>query len=102
MGHRDDLLVTRQYTRMTNPAGGPPTRSVCLLGFVQVGFLETCLRTSRSRLLHLLQKPTAPVVTLRARTLPITRLNAVYKVDGDRKSCSPFAAGSTGNPRSEE
>src|ERR1035438_5544726 len=36
MGHRDDLLVTRQYTRMTNPAGGPPTRSVCLLGFVQV------------------------------------------------------------------
>src|ERR1019366_1027690 len=37
MGHRDDLLVTRQYTRMTNPAGGPPTRSVCLLGFVQVG-----------------------------------------------------------------
>src|ERR1039458_427571 len=37
MGHRDDLLVTRQYTRMTNAAGGPPTRSVCLLGFVQVG-----------------------------------------------------------------
>src|ERR1022692_4315109 len=36
MGHRDDLLVTRQYTRMTNAAGGPPTRSVCLLGFVQV------------------------------------------------------------------
>ncbi len=28
--------MTRQYTRMTNAAGGPPTRSVCLLGFVQV------------------------------------------------------------------
>src|ERR1035441_7311041 len=40
MGHRDDLLVTRQYTRMTNAAGGPPTRSVCLLGFVQVPVTE--------------------------------------------------------------
>src|ERR1019366_10795879 len=40
MGHRDDLLVTRQYTRMTNAAGGPPTRSVCLLGFVQVPIWE--------------------------------------------------------------
>src|ERR1019366_9463942 len=41
MGHRDDLLVTRQYTRMTNAAGGPPTRSVCLLGFVQVPALAS-------------------------------------------------------------
>ena len=32
--------MTRQYTRMTNAAGGPPTRSVCLLGFVQVPFWE--------------------------------------------------------------
>src|ERR1035438_5296808 len=40
MGHRDDLLVTRQYTRMTNAAGGPPTRSGCLLGLVQVLFGE--------------------------------------------------------------
>src|ERR1017187_6101123 len=44
MGHRDDLLVTRQYTRMTNAAGGPPTRSVCLLGFVQVAISCLCRR----------------------------------------------------------
>src|ERR1039458_3171898 len=40
MGHRDDLLVTRQYTRLTNATRGPPTRSVCLLGFVQVRMWE--------------------------------------------------------------
>src|ERR1017187_10823631 len=47
MGHRDDLLVTRQYTRMTNAAGGPPTRSVCLLGFVQACLPATIATCSR-------------------------------------------------------
>ena len=37
MGHRDSLLVARQYTTRKCPYE-MLTRSVCLLGFVQVRF----------------------------------------------------------------
>ena len=40
MGHRDGLLVTRQYTTR-RCRYGILTRSACLLGFVQVGLSET-------------------------------------------------------------
>ena len=40
MGHRDSLLVTRQYTT-PKCRYETLTRSVCLLGFVHVGLSET-------------------------------------------------------------